>query len=71
MKIVYGGLSMENNLSASEKLAIAERLLSEVMAEKPNYSTIPQAIYFVQRVRTLIDENKPEQIAPIRRRKGK
>lgn len=62
---------MEANLSASEKLAIAERLLSEAMAEKPSYSTIPQALFYVQRVRILIEANKPEQIAPIRKRKGK
>lgn len=62
---------MEANLSASEKVAIAERLLSEALNELPNYSTLAQALYYVQRVRTLIDENKPEQIAPIRKRKGK
>lgn len=60
---------MESKLSAPEKLAIAERLLSEVMAECPNYSTIPQALFYVQRVRTLIEANKPEQIAEIRRPK--
>jgi hypothetical protein len=62
---------MENKLSSVEKLAVAERLLTEVMKEHPNYSTLPQAVYFVQRVQSLIEAGKPEQIAPIRKRKGR
>lgn len=60
---------MENKLSASEKLEIAERLLCEVMADKPNYSTAAQLVHDVRRLKTLIDANRPEQIADVPKRK--
>lgn len=60
-----------DNESVSEKLATAESLLREVMEARPNYSTLVQAVYYVSRVKALIDANKPEQIAPIRERKGR
>lgn len=60
---------MEAKLSASEKLAIVERLLSEIMDEKPNYSTAAQLVFDVRRLKNLIDGNIPEQIAAIRKPK--
>lgn len=62
---------MEAKLSASDKLEVVERLLSEVMAEKPNYSTAAQLVHDVRRLKTLIDANRPEQIAPVRPYKGR